>query len=140
MDVGIAYSDDMVRMRDQLHVLAVATKEKFPGREDVPTFKELGFNYDAGRLAGSRGCRRVRRTYALKKLEKAFVEITSRPEIVEVMRKDGFISRALNHEQFQGRPDPPGGLLQGAAQERRPQEEVGGTAHADTQGRRPAHR
>jgi tripartite-type tricarboxylate transporter receptor subunit TctC len=89
----------MVRMRDQLHVLAVATKEKFPGREDVPTFKELGFNYDAG---VSRGVALPAGApdYALKKLEKAFVEITSRPEIVEVMRKDGFISRALNHEQF----------------------------------------
>lgn len=99
VDVGIAYSDDMVRMRDQLHVLAVATKEKFPGREDVPTFKELGFNYDAG---VSRGVALPAGApdYALKKLEKAFVEITSRPEIVEVMRKDGFISRALNHEQF----------------------------------------
>jgi tripartite-type tricarboxylate transporter receptor subunit TctC len=99
VDVAIAYSDDMVRMRDQLHVLAVATKERFPGREDVPTFKEQGYDYDAG---VSRGVALPAGApdYALKRLEKAFVDITNTPEVVAQMTKDGFISRALNHQQF----------------------------------------
>jgi tripartite-type tricarboxylate transporter receptor subunit TctC len=99
VDVAIAYSDDMVRMRDQLNVLAVATKEKFPGREDVPTFKEQGFDYDAG---VSRGVALPAGApdYALKKLEKAFVDITNMPDIKAQMTRDGFISRALDHQQF----------------------------------------
>jgi tripartite-type tricarboxylate transporter receptor subunit TctC len=89
VDVGIPYSDDMVRMQDQIHVLAVAAKERFPGRPDVPTFKEQGFDYDAG---VSRGVALPAGApdYAVKKLEKAFVDIT----------KEGFVSRALNAEQF----------------------------------------
>ena len=59
--------------------MAVATQEKFPGRRDVPTFKEQGFDYDAG---VSRGVALPAGApdYALKKLEKAFVEITNSPE------------------------------------------------------------
>ena len=99
VDVGIIFSDDMVRMRDQIHVLAVATREKFPGAEDVATFKEQGFDYDAG---VSRGIALPAGTpdYALKKLEKAFMEITSSPEYVKTMRSQGFVPRALNAEQF----------------------------------------
>jgi tripartite-type tricarboxylate transporter receptor subunit TctC len=99
VDVGVIFSDDMVRMKDQIHVLAVATKEKFPGREDVPTFKEQGFDYDAG---VSRGIALPAGApdYARKKLEKVFVEITNSPEYVQTMRSQGFVPRALNVEQF----------------------------------------
>jgi tripartite-type tricarboxylate transporter receptor subunit TctC len=99
VDVGIAYSDDTVRMRDQLNVVAIATREKFPGRPDAPTFKEQGFDYEAG---VSRGIALPAGTpdYALRKLEKACVEITNNPDVVAQMTRDGFVSRALNHEQF----------------------------------------
>jgi len=99
VDVGIPYSDDMVRMQDQLRVLAIASKERFPGRLDVPTFKEQGFDYDAG---VSRGVALPSGApdYAVKKLEKAFVEITQNPEVVAQMTKEGFVARALNAEQF----------------------------------------
>jgi tripartite-type tricarboxylate transporter receptor subunit TctC len=99
VDVGIAYSDDTVRMRDQLNVVAIATKERFAGRPDAPTFKEQGFDYDAG---VSRGVALPAGApdYTLKKLEKAFVEITNSPEVVAQMTKEGFVSRALNHDQF----------------------------------------
>jgi tripartite-type tricarboxylate transporter receptor subunit TctC len=99
VDVGIAYSDDTVRMRDQLNVVAIATREKFQGRPDALTFKEQGFDYEAG---VSRGIALPAGApdYALRKLEKACVEITNNPDIVAAMTKDGFVSRALNHEQF----------------------------------------
>ncbi|MFA5027866.1 MAG: tripartite tricarboxylate transporter substrate binding protein [Candidatus Methylomirabilota bacterium] len=99
VDVGIPYSDDMVRMADQIHVLAIATKERFPGRPDVPTFKEQGFDFDAG---VSRGVAVPVGTpeYAVKKLEKAFVDISKSPEMVATMTKDGFVARALNGAEF----------------------------------------
>jgi tripartite-type tricarboxylate transporter receptor subunit TctC len=99
VDVGVIYSDDMVRLQDQIRVLAIATREKFPGRPDVLTFKEQGFDYDAGVSrgvalpAGAPG-------YALKKLEKAFVEITNSPEYVKTMVSQGFVPRAFNAQQF----------------------------------------
>jgi tripartite-type tricarboxylate transporter receptor subunit TctC len=99
VDVGIIFSDDMVRMKDQIHILAVASLEKFPGQEDVLTFKEQGFDYDAG---VSRGVALPAGApdYALKKLEKVFMEITSSREYVQTMRSQGFVPRALNAEQF----------------------------------------
>jgi tripartite-type tricarboxylate transporter receptor subunit TctC len=99
VDVGMIFSDDMVRMKDQIHVLAVASREKFPGAEDVLTFKEQGFDYDAG---VSRGIALPPGApdYALKKLEKVFLEVTNSPEYVQTMRSQGFVPRALNAEQF----------------------------------------
>ena len=99
VDVGVFYSDDMVRLKDQVQVLAIATREKFPGRADVPTFKEQGFDYDAG---VSRGVALPTGApdYALKKLEKAFVEITNSPEYVQTMVSQGFVPRVLNAQQF----------------------------------------
>jgi tripartite-type tricarboxylate transporter receptor subunit TctC len=99
VDVGIIYTDDMVRLQDQVRVLAVATPDKFPGRADVPTFKEQGFDYDAG---VSRGVALPAGApdYALKKLEKAFVEITNSPEYVKTMVSQGFVPRAFNAQQF----------------------------------------
>ena len=99
VDVGVIYTDDMVRLQDQIRVLAVATREKFPGRADVPTFKEQGFDYDAG---VSRGVALPAGApdYALKKLEKAFVEITNSPEYVKTMVSQGFVPRAFNAQQF----------------------------------------
>ena len=99
VDAITAYSDDMVRLRDQIRPLAFATKERFPGFENTPTMKELGFDYDMG---VSRGAALPAGTpdYAVKKLEKAFVEATKNPEIVEAMRRDGFVSRSLDAAQF----------------------------------------
>jgi tripartite-type tricarboxylate transporter receptor subunit TctC len=99
VDVGIIYSDDMVRMKDQIRVLAIATREKFPGREEVLTFKEQGFDYDAG---VSRGIALPAGApeYALRRLEKAFVEITKSPEYVQTMVSQGFVPRVLNAQQF----------------------------------------
>jgi tripartite-type tricarboxylate transporter receptor subunit TctC len=99
VDVGVIYSDDMVRLKDQIRILAIATPEKFPGREDVSTFKEQGFDYDAG---VSRGVALPAGApdYALKKLEKAFMEITNSPEYIQTMISQGFVPRALNAQQF----------------------------------------
>jgi tripartite-type tricarboxylate transporter receptor subunit TctC len=99
VDAGIIYTDDMVRLKDEIRVLAVATKEKFPGRDDVPTFKELGFDYDAG---VSRGVALPAGTpdYAVKKLEKVFVEIAQSPDYVRTMVSQGFVPRVLNAQQF----------------------------------------
>jgi len=99
VDAITAYSDDMVRLRDQLVPLAFATKERFPGFENVPTFKELGFDYDMG---VSRGVALPAGApdYAVKKLEKAFLDVTNSPEVKEQMRKDGFVSRSMGSEEF----------------------------------------
>ncbi len=99
VDAITAYSDDMVRLRDQIRPLAFATKERFPTFENTPTFKELGFDYDMG---VSRGVALPAGApdYAVKRLEKAFLDTTRHPEMVEQMRRDGFVSRALGAEEF----------------------------------------
>ena len=41
---NFAFSDDLVRFRDRIRILAIATEARFAGFPDVPTFRELGID------------------------------------------------------------------------------------------------
>ena len=41
---NFAFSDDLIRFRDRIRVLAIATEARFAGFPDVPTFRELGID------------------------------------------------------------------------------------------------
>ncbi len=99
VDAAIFYSDDMVRQFDNAQVLGIATDSKFPGYENLPICKEVGFNFTGG---VSRGVALPAGApdYALKKLEKAFLDIAKDPQVVESMKKEGFVSRAMGSEEF----------------------------------------
>ncbi|MBI5249236.1 MAG: tripartite tricarboxylate transporter substrate binding protein, partial [Desulfomonile tiedjei] len=43
-DAGMTFSNDLVRFKDKLRILAMATDERMSELPDAPTFKELGFN------------------------------------------------------------------------------------------------
>ncbi|GGX67272.1 C4-dicarboxylate ABC transporter substrate-binding protein [Tateyamaria omphalii] len=49
---GMTYTTQGVKAGDQVRVLAIATEERLDIFPDVPTFKELGFDYVAGAYRG----------------------------------------------------------------------------------------
>ncbi len=89
-DAGMTFSNDLVRFKDKLRILALATDERMSELPDVPTFKELGFNLveavDRGVIVPPKTPEEV-----IKKLEKAFLEISANPEIKAEMIKQGFV-------------------------------------------------
>jgi tripartite-type tricarboxylate transporter receptor subunit TctC len=91
---GMTFSDDIVRFKDKLRVLAMASEERLPFLPDVPTFKELGYDLvesvDRGVIVPPKTPKE-----AVAKLEAAFLEIARNPAIQEEMKNQGFVPLAL---------------------------------------------
>ena len=94
----MANQDDLVRFKDKLRVLAMTTDGSSPLFPDAPSCKELGYNViisiDRG-VAVPPGTP----TDRIAVLEKAFMNITSRPEIKSAMEKEGFIPVSMGHKE-----------------------------------------
>jgi tripartite-type tricarboxylate transporter receptor subunit TctC len=93
-DAGMTFSNDLVRFKDKLRILALATVERMGEFPDVPTFNELGFNIveavDRGVIVPPNTPKEV-----IKKLEDAFIQIANDPEIKAEMTKQGFVPAAM---------------------------------------------
>ncbi len=93
-DAGMTFSNDLVRFKDKLRVLAMATDERFQDFPDVPTFKELGFDVveavDRGVVVPLKTPPEI-----IAKLEAAFLEIARNPEIQAQMKEQGFVPLAM---------------------------------------------
>jgi tripartite-type tricarboxylate transporter receptor subunit TctC len=93
-DGGMSFSNDLVRFKEKLRVLAVATNERMEDFPDVPTFKELGFDVveavDRGVVVPPKTPPEI-----VAKLEAAFLEIAKNPEIQAEMKKQGFVPLAM---------------------------------------------
>jgi tripartite-type tricarboxylate transporter receptor subunit TctC len=98
IQVTVANSNDLVAHKDKIRVLAMGTDERFKHFPDTPTFQELGYDMtalvDRG-MAGPPGFPEE----AVKALEKACLDIASKPEVVEALERDGFVVRRLNAAQ-----------------------------------------
>ena len=97
-DACFANSDDLVRYRDKLRILAFATTERFPEFIETPTFREMGYDLVA---ATERGVCVPSRTpkEIVQKLEKVFLQIMSDVEVQNEMRKNGSIPLVMGTEQ-----------------------------------------
>ncbi len=97
-DACLGNSDDLVRFKDKLRVLAFATPERFPHFSDAPTFKELGFDMIE---STDRGVAVPPKTPAdvIAVLEKAFLEIAKNPAIQKEMNDQGFVPLAMGHAE-----------------------------------------
>jgi tripartite-type tricarboxylate transporter receptor subunit TctC len=91
-------SDDLTRFRDKLRVLGFATDARFPGFPDAPTLKERGIDMAE---AVDRGSAVPPKTpdYIIEKLEAAFVETATHPNVVAEMKKQGFVPIAMGHQE-----------------------------------------
>ena len=52
VQAAMSYTTQGIKAGDQVRVLAVATEERVPAYPDVPTFKELGYDYVGGAYRG----------------------------------------------------------------------------------------
>ncbi len=98
VDAIMGTSDDLTRYKDKVRVLAFATSMRFPGFTDAPTFRELKVDLVE---AVDRGVAVPPKTpaYIIKKLETAFLEIATKPEIMAEMRSQGFQPVAMGHDE-----------------------------------------
>jgi len=87
-------SNDLVAHYDDMKVLAIASEERFEALPDVPTFKELGYDFDC---SIDRGVAVPPGTdpAIIEILEEAFLKISNDPEIQAQMLKDGFTPVAM---------------------------------------------
>ncbi len=99
VDSAIIYTDDLLRQKDQGRALMIVEDTKFPGLEQYPVAKEVGFNFSFGVSRGI-ALQAGAPDYAAKKLEKAFLDIAKDPEIIAQMTKEGFLSRAMGSTEF----------------------------------------
>ena len=93
-DAGMSFSNDLVRFKDKLRILAMATEERMAEFPDVPTFREQGFDIveavDRGVLVPPKTPKEI-----IAKLEAAFLEIAKDPGIQSEMKKQGFVPLAM---------------------------------------------
>lgn len=91
-------SDDLVKNKDKIRVLAIADEQRFPVFPDTPTFKEGGIDMVEAIDRGV-GVPPGTPDYVIKKLENAFLEIARNSEIQDQMKKEGFVPLAMGHEE-----------------------------------------
>jgi len=97
-------SDDLVRFKDKLRVLAFATEKRFSHFPDSPTFKERGLEVfeatDRG-VAVPPGTPQA----IIDKLEAVFLEVAKTPEIVKEMDAQGFVPLAMGAKETKAHMD-----------------------------------
>lgn len=103
-DSGMTFSNDLVRFKDKLRILALAMDTRMAEFPDVPTFKELGFDLvesvDRGIVVPPNTPPEI-----IAKLEAAFLEIAANPDIQADMRKQGFIPISMGAAESKARLD-----------------------------------
>ena len=90
-------SNDLVQHADKIRVLAFGTKAPFANMPEVPTFESKGYPLYASIDRGA-GAPPDTPDDRIKILEKAFLKISSNPEVIEQMRKDGFVPLSMGAE------------------------------------------
>ncbi|HSB77805.1 MAG TPA: tripartite tricarboxylate transporter substrate binding protein [Candidatus Methylomirabilis sp.] len=95
---AISNSDDLVRYKDKVRVLAFASEMRFPDFPDAPTFKEQGIDLQEAVDRGV-GVPAGTPDAIIQRLEAAFLEICRNPEIQVEMKKQGFVPLAMGHQE-----------------------------------------
>lgn len=91
-------SNDLLKYKDDLTILAIGSEKRFEPLPDVPTFIEKGFDMTAGIDRGVGGPPGMD-PEVIKILEKAFLDIVNKPEIQEQMYKEAFEPKFMGHEE-----------------------------------------
>ncbi len=91
-------SDDLTRYKDKVRVFAFATDKRFSEFPDVPTFKELKYDFIEVVDRGV-ACPPKTPEYIIKKLEAGYLEVSKLPEIQSQMKADGFIPISMGHDE-----------------------------------------
>lgn len=94
----MANSDDVVKYQDKAIVLGMATEQKFAALPSAPTFKEQGIelleSVDRGVAVPVGTPENV-----VSKLEKAFLDISKMPDVIDAHKKEGFVTLAMGSKE-----------------------------------------
>ena len=93
-----ANSNDLVKYRDRIRVLAIAAEERFPGLPGTPTFREQGIDL-VERIDRGVGVPAGTPPEVVRRLEQAFLAVARDPAIRAQMEEQGFLPLALGHEE-----------------------------------------
>jgi tripartite-type tricarboxylate transporter receptor subunit TctC len=98
VDALMTYTPQISQLGDQVRTIAVATEERPPGLDDIPTFTEQGFDIVDGAY---RGVSVPEGTPApiVEELAAAFEEINSDPELAQQFEEQGFVLENYGPEE-----------------------------------------
>jgi len=98
IDAAFTNSSLLVTTREQIKVLAIGAPQRMPQLKDVPTFEEMGFKMYPRIARGAMGPKTIPKEIQ-KRLERAFVETTSKPEFKAKMEAAGFVPQVMGIEE-----------------------------------------
>ncbi|GFE66774.1 tripartite tricarboxylate transporter substrate binding protein [Litoreibacter roseus] len=87
---AMTYTTQGIKAGDQVRVLAIATDERVPSFPDVPTFKELGFDYVAGAYRGVTLPKDTPQDVR-QKVSDIIGEINANPEFQQKLIENGYV-------------------------------------------------
>jgi len=94
IDAAFTNSTLMVSSREQIKVLAIGSPQRMPQLSGVPTFEELGLKMYPRIARGAMGPKAIPQDIQ-KRLEKAFLDTTSKPEFKAKMEQAGFVPQVM---------------------------------------------
>lgn len=90
VDALMSYTPQISQLGDQVRVLAVATEERMPGLEDVPTFAEQGIDLVDGAYRGV--CvPEDTPDEIVQRLAEIFESVQEDPEVIEAFEEQAFV-------------------------------------------------
>jgi len=116
IDAVFSNSTMMVSSGEEIKVLAIGSEKRMGQLADVPTFKELGMEFYPRIARGAMAPKAVSKDI-MKRLEKAFLDTTSKPDFKAKMEAAGFVPQVWGIEESQKYLDSEAKLLNKLIQE-----------------------
>jgi tripartite-type tricarboxylate transporter receptor subunit TctC len=97
IDAAFTNSTLLVSSKEQIKVLAIGSPKRMSQLPDIPTFEELGYKMYPRIARGVMGPKAIPKDIQ-KRLEKAFLDTTSKPEFKAKMEEAGFVPQVMGIE------------------------------------------
>jgi tripartite-type tricarboxylate transporter receptor subunit TctC len=97
IDAAFTNSTLLVSSKEQIKVLAIGSPKRMSQLPDIPTFEELGYKMYPRIARGVMGPKAIPKDIQ-KRLEKAFLDTTSKAEFKAKMEEAGFVPQVMGIE------------------------------------------
>jgi len=97
IDAAFTNSTLLVSSKEQIKVLAIGSPKRMSQLPDIPTFEELAYKMYPRIARGVMGPKAIPKDIQ-KRLEKAFLDTTSKPEFKAKMEEAGFVPQVMGIE------------------------------------------
>jgi len=100
IDAAFTNSSLLVTSKDQIKVLAIGSPKRMTQLPEVPTFEEMGYKMYPRIARGAMGPKTIPKDIQ-RRLEKAFLDTTSKPDFKAKMEQAGFVPQVMGIEESQ---------------------------------------